>query len=102
MLYDFYGNLLTDKQREILELYYQHDLSLAEIAAEGGISRQGVHDLVKRAVRTLEKAEEKMGLVERFAGQEKLLRRLREILSADVLDEVARLEALSLLDKLPE
>jgi predicted DNA-binding protein YlxM (UPF0122 family) len=102
MLYDFYGSLLTDKQREILELYYQHDLSLAEIAADSGISRQGVHDLVKRAVRTLEKAEERMGLVKRFAAKEKLLRRIREIISAEKMDETARLEVLRLLDSLPD
>lgn len=102
LLYDFYGSLLTAKQREFLELYYQHDLSLMEIAVNSGISRQGVHDLLKRAVRALEKAEERMGLMARFAAQEKLLSRLREILSAEKLDEAAGREALSLLDNLPD
>jgi len=100
LLYDFYGNLLTEKQREYLELYYQHDLSLAEIADEGGISRQGVHDLIKRAVRTLERAENKLGLVERFASQEKNLRELRELLAGDRMDDDARRAALALVEKL--
>lgn len=82
LLYDFYGNLLTEKQREYLELYYQDDLSLGEIADNDGISRQGVHDLVKRAVRALENAEERLGLVARFLVQEKELQRLRDLLVA--------------------
>lgn len=100
MLYDFYSSLLTGKQREFLELYYQHDLSLAEVAAESGISRQAVHDLLKRAVRTLESAEEKLGLVARFAKQEKALRKLKRLLLADDLTGQARQEALALLDEM--
>ncbi|MCW3489941.1 YlxM family DNA-binding protein [Dethiobacter alkaliphilus] len=99
MLYDFYGNLLTDKQRECLELYYQDDLSLAEIADNSGISRQGVHDLIKRAVKTLEKAEEKLALVKRFMDQEKELRRLRGILAGDI-GPGERREALAIVDRL--
>jgi uncharacterized protein len=102
MLYDFYGSLLTEKQREFLELYYQHDLSLAEAADESGISRQGVHDILKRAVRTLERAEEKLGLIARFAEQEKTLLKIRRILLADELTAAARHEALSLLEGLLE
>jgi predicted DNA-binding protein YlxM (UPF0122 family) len=100
LLYDFYGNLLTDKQRECLELYYQHDLSLAEIADNSGISRQGVHDLIKRAVRTLEKAEKRLTLVRRFADQEKELRRLHEILSGGELPESVKREALTIVERL--
>jgi predicted DNA-binding protein YlxM (UPF0122 family) len=100
LLYDFYGNLLTEKQRECLELYYQHDLSLAEIADNSAISRQGVHDLIKRAVRTLEKAEGRLGLVDRFAAQDKVLRRLREILSGEKIEPGDRKEALAIVDKL--
>ncbi len=102
LLYDFYGNLLTKKQREYLELYYQHDLSLAEIADESGISRQGVHDLLKRAVRTLEQTEGCLGLARRFAAQEKVLQQLRTILSENSITDIRRLEALALVEQLLE
>ncbi len=49
MLFDFYGELLTDRQREFFDLYYNDDLSLAEIAENAGISRQGVRDIIVRA-----------------------------------------------------
>ena len=49
VLYDFYGDLLTEKQQEVIELYYNEDLSLAEIASLSGITRQGVRDSIKRA-----------------------------------------------------
>ena len=52
LLYDFYGELLTDHQKEIYEQFILEDLSLGEIARDAGISRQGVHDLVKRCDRT--------------------------------------------------
>lgn len=66
MLKDFYGSLLTDKQQYVLELYYEHDLSLSEIAEEMGISRQAVHDLIKRAEGLLNDYEGKLKLVHRF------------------------------------
>ncbi|MBS4030968.1 MAG: YlxM family DNA-binding protein [Clostridiales bacterium] len=100
LLYDFYGSLLTQKQREYLELYYQNDLSLAEIAEQSGISRQGVHDLLKRAVRTLERAESRLGLVGRFAAQEIVLQRLRDILVDDHISDIGRREALALVEQL--
>ena len=100
LLYDFYGNLLTDKQRECLELYYQHDLSLGEIADMSGISRQGVHDLIKRAAKTLKKAEERLALLKRFTIQEKELRRLRDILGRETISSDERREALAIIDQL--
>lgn len=66
LLYDIYGKLLTDKQAEAVELYYNEDLSLAEIAANTGISRQGVRDNIKRAEAVLYDTEEKLGIAERF------------------------------------
>ena len=66
LLYDFYGALLTDRQREVMELYHEENLSLAEIADEMSISRQGVHDALKKAKRALMNYEQKLGLVERF------------------------------------
>lgn len=66
MLFDFYGELLTDKQREYFDLHYNEDLSLAEIAEQTGISRQGVWDIIRRAEASLRETEEKTGLVARF------------------------------------
>lgn len=66
MLYDFYGDLLTDRQKEFYDLYYNDDLSLAEIAENAGISRQGVRDILVRADAILVEMEEKTGLIARF------------------------------------
>lgn len=66
LLYDFYGELLTEHQKKIYEDVVYHDLSLAEIAKESGISRQGVHDLVRRCNHILQDYEDKLHLVERF------------------------------------
>ena len=66
LLFDFYGELLTDHQKEIYEQFALEDLSLSEIAEMKGISRQGVHDLVKRCQKTLEGYEMKLHLVEKF------------------------------------
>lgn len=66
LLYDFYGELLTEHQKKIYEDVVYNDLSLAEIAKENGISRQGVHDLVRRCDRSLQEYEDKLHLVERF------------------------------------
>ena len=65
-LLDFYGDMLTDKQREVVEGYYNEDLSLAEIAEEKGITRQGVRDAIKRAEQQLIEMEERLGLAKRF------------------------------------
>jgi len=73
LLADFYGPLLTDKQRNVWDLHYQQDLSFAEIAELEHISRQAIHDLIKRTERILAEYEEKLGLVQRFwADREKL------------------------------
>ena len=66
MLYDFYGDLLTARQKEFYDLYYNDDLSLAEIAENYGITRQGVRDIIVRAEKTLEDIEEKTGLIQRY------------------------------------
>lgn len=69
LLLDFYGYLLTDKMRLTLDMYLNDDLSLAEIAEEEDISRQGVHDKVKRGLTQLKEYESKLGLVKRFLEQ---------------------------------
>ena len=66
LLYDFYGDLLTDHQKDIYEGYILENLSLAELAESSGISRQGVHDLIRRVENTLEGYENKLHLVEKF------------------------------------
>ena len=66
LLYDFYGALLNDHQRSIYESVVYDNMSLSEIASEQGISRQGVHDLIKRCDKTLEEYENRLHLVERF------------------------------------
>ena len=66
LLYDFYGELLTEHQKEIYEEVVLEDCSLSEVAEAHGISRQGVHDLIKRCQKMLEGYEEKLKLVEKF------------------------------------
>ena len=68
LLYDFYGELLTEHQRQVYEDVVLNDFSLSEVAAARGISRQGVHDLVRRCNKTLEEYEEKLHLVEKFVA----------------------------------
>ena len=64
-MYDFYGELLTEHQRKVYEDAVYNDLSLAEIAQEYSISKQGVHDLLKRCTKTLESYEDKLHMIER-------------------------------------
>lgn len=66
MLFDFFGDLLTEKQREYYDLYHNEDLSLSEIAESAGITRQGVYDIITRAENTLMEMEEKTGVIRRF------------------------------------
>ena len=76
LLLDFYGELLTDKQRECCELHFNEDLSLAEIAEQVGVSRQGVWDNIRRAETALQEIEEKTGLIRRFSETQKGLEKL--------------------------
>ena len=103
MLLDFYGELLTEKQRECYDLHYNEDLSLSEIAEQSGISRQGVWDNIRRAEASLRQIEEKTGLIRRFTQNQEALERLREklgLLSERCEGENKRLadEAMELLD----
>ena len=103
LLYDFYGELLTEHQKEIYEQFIVDDLSLSEIAKDAGISRQGVHDLIKRCNKILEEYEEKLHLVERFlsvkekvhqidgllaeAEENQLIQKIRKI-SSEIIEEL--------------
>ena len=73
LLYDFYGDVLTPRQKEFYDLYYNEDLSLAEIAENYGITRQGVRDAIKRAEQQLLEMEERLGLARRFQEIQKAL-----------------------------
>jgi predicted DNA-binding protein YlxM (UPF0122 family) len=88
LLYDFYGKLLTDKQQNIIELYYNQDLSLGEIAEENGISRQAIHDIIKRAETTLEEYEEKLGMLKKYLVEKSVLDEIVDILSSSQPCEV--------------
>lgn len=66
LLYDFYGELLTDHQKQVYEALVYENMSLGEIASEQGVSRQAIHDLIKRTDKILEGYESKLGLVKRF------------------------------------
>ncbi|MBR0144641.1 MAG: DNA-binding protein [Clostridia bacterium] len=70
LLFDFYGDMLTEKQKQIFDLYHNEDLSLAEIAEITGITRQGVRDSVVRSEAALRTMEEKTGLIARFRETE--------------------------------
>ncbi len=80
MLLDFYGELLTARQRECYELHYNEDLSLSEIAEQCGITRQGAWDNIRRASETMEEIEEKTGLIRRFTETEAQLKEVLSIL----------------------
>ena len=93
MLYDFYGELLTPRQKEFFDLYYNEDLSLAEIAENNGITRQGVRDVMVRAENTMQEVEDKTGIMKRFQSQRPLL---DEITDAAV--KIKELNALQYFD----
>ncbi|OHW62731.1 putative DNA-binding protein [Andreesenia angusta] len=81
-LFDFYGNLLSDKQRTVTELYYVQDFSLSEIGENLGISRQGAHDTLKRAEANLYGYEERLGLVEKFELNKTRLKKIVELIDS--------------------
>lgn len=78
ILYDYYGNLLSDKQSEIIELFYMHDLSLAEIGENLDITRQGVFDTLKRAESNLYEYEQILGLRKKFKSKDSDIRKIIE------------------------
>lgn len=99
LLFDFYGSLLKENKREIFEDYVLNDYSLSEIAAERGMSRQGVHDTVKRCSKELERYEEILHLIEKFRKTKEHVNQIHEIAmdireSRDV-QEIEKIEILS-------
>lgn len=103
LLFDFYGETLTDKQRELFDLYYNEDLSLSEIAEHAGITRQGVRDSIKRAEHALGEMEDKLGLVARYGGTERCaeeLARQVETLTALNAEKLHSREAEGILSRM--
>ena len=78
MLFDFYGETLTDRQKEFYDLYYNEDLSLGEIAENYNITRQGVRDVIVRAEASLTELEDKTGLIKRFHTMHAQLEQIRQ------------------------
>ncbi|MGI6686674.1 MAG: YlxM family DNA-binding protein [Bacillota bacterium] len=97
MLFDFYGQLLTKKQQEIMEMFYADDLSLSEIAEECEISRQAVYDLLKRTEKILEGYEAKLRLVDKFTEQNRKIAYIRDLVSL-----AQKTKDLKLLDRISE
>ena len=83
MLYDFYGQLISEKQREAIEMYVNEDYSLSEVAENIGISRQGVREQIKHAESFLEKCEESLRLLERTKNISNDLNKLEESVKND-------------------
>lgn len=100
LLYDFYGELLTEHQRQIYEEAVYNDMSLGEIAQEVGISRQGVHDLIRRCDKILMEYESRLHLVERFAKAKEKIREIERL--ADQMSEGQGSEQLLQIRKLAE
>lgn len=79
VLFDFYGEMLTEKQKDVIDLYYNEDLSLAEIAEHEGISRQGVRDNIKRGEAYLLELEEKLRFAENYQNLRSMLSSIDEL-----------------------
>ena len=94
LLYDFYGELLTEHQRTVYEDAVFNDMSLGEIAEEQGISRQGVHDLIKRCDKILSGYEEKLHLVEKFLNIKEKVHQINQVLKEDADDTNTLIQAI--------
>ena len=87
LLFDFYGVLLTENQKKIYEEVVFNDYSISEVASDEGISRQSVHDMIRRTDKLLEEYEEKLHLVEKFKKVEELVKQIEDAdLAGKILD----------------
>lgn len=100
LLYDFYGQLLTKRKQQVMELYHEENLSLSEIADEFGISRAAVHDSLKSAEKSLAEYEEKLGLVAKFVASEEAIRKASGMLEKLAADRQADTELAASLAKI--
>ena len=97
LLYDFYGELLNEHQRKVYEDAVFNDLSLSEVADNYGVSRQEIHDLIKRVTKMLEKYENKLHMIERFAKMQDIAQGIK-----DTIAEYKESRNDKLLDKISE
>lgn len=103
LLYDFYGELLTEKQKQVYEMHYQNDLSLSEIAGELSISRQAVRDQLVRTGKILQGYEDTLHLISRFEEQRRAVEEMkaimeameREPLSGELAEAVSRMKKIA-------
>ena len=103
LLYDFYGELLTPHRREIYSAVVFDDMSLSEAAEAFGVSRQGIHDVVRKCDEALQEYEDKLHLGAQFRAQKKILGDLsQELHEATDIPEGRRMQLLSTLNKLQE
>ncbi len=102
ILYDFYGELLTDHQKQIYEDAVFNDFSVSEIAKDLGISRQGVHDLIKRCDKILLGYEEKLHLVERFMKTRSDVEQIRALAASEESYEKNRAQITQIADRIME
>lgn len=99
LLFDFYGELLTEHQRQVYEAVVLNDYSITEVAQDAGISRQGVHDMIKRCTKSLEDYESKLHLVEKFLHIRQNVNEIRELTrgagAAEESERMRRIEEIS-------
>ena len=91
LLYDFYGELLTERQQQVYESVVLEDYSLSEVAEDLGISRQGVHDMIKRCNHTLEEYESRLHLVEKFLSIRRQVQKIKELAAGYNASEIIEL-----------
>lgn len=102
LLYDFYGELLTEHQRNVYEAFVFDNMSLGEIAAEQGITRQGVHDLVRRCNKILQDYEDKLHLVSKFTVIKNKVAEIEELTVNCPEDDLNEADRLSKIKSLSE
>ena len=102
LLYDFYGELLTEKQKQVYEMHYQNDLSLTEIGEELSISRQAVRDQLKRTEKILMGYEEKLQLISRFQAQQKAVLEMKALMEGLETADKKTAEAVSKMKRIAD
>ncbi len=102
LLYDFYGELLTEHQRQIYEAAVYNDMSLTEIADEHGISKQGVHDLIKRCTKALQGYEDSLHMIKRFEAIKCQAEELKKLSSMDMEPDDLKCKARDISDRILE